>query len=315
MAISQTVNSLDLDCIESNNMTFMVKSKTSVRVLGRQDIYVYICLVFSRVSEYKYYYYVGSDYNTIRDRLFPRAPGVNVTLEESCNRQKPYESGNFIMLVKENAVEDGFAEATCPLEFLHTYNNVSITNTAGTTCLGTVYDACNDKTVMNYTYSQCAAGKVFSAIWTADDGAVVATEHPGVCTTSQTPSDVTSPGILLSFSDTDGTCYEAIEHPSSLGYFILIAILILLVPAIILMIYFLRGGEEEVLERVPRVRSAAPRDTRFRMRKPLRIGPIVEPNMAPLPKVQPLYTISTDYPDEDPPGYRSPSLFSLSNLK
>ena len=61
------------------------------------------------------------------------------------------------------ATSTDLLRATCPTEFLATYNNLLITDYTGATpCDGNNVNGCYNKTALTYTYQSCASSLVFN---------------------------------------------------------------------------------------------------------------------------------------------------------
>ncbi|KAJ8297863.1 hypothetical protein KUTeg_024394 [Tegillarca granosa] len=159
--MSATVSSLDFQCEEKDGDLYMLKATEAVFAFGNW-IDSYLCIELHRVSEYKYYYYLGTTTNG--DYIYGRSVGTAVTMSLACNRQTPYEQGTFVTLVKDGAVVEGLADATCPSSLLAYFYNVTITNSDGTSsCTGSIADGCSTSSTLQYTYNSCATSLKFSS--------------------------------------------------------------------------------------------------------------------------------------------------------
>ncbi|XP_069131303.1 uncharacterized protein [Argopecten irradians] len=242
--MSALVTSLDFTCEEQNGYKYFLRATETAFIFGN-DYRGYLCLQLRRVSAYKYYYYIGTQLSTTNnDYIYARVDGLAVSMSDACNAPEPYHDGSFITLIKNGSVESGHAQATCPEAFLAKYDNITVSNAAGsTTCTGNTFDACSDKTLLNHTYASCTSGLIFSSggsltclhsiandsytflsVWNNDvtvDGSTThrfscfiisqtgdvtyATEVPNFCSdTSHTSTYVTSPGISHIYSSRTG---------------------------------------------------------------------------------------------------------------
>ncbi|XP_060065147.1 uncharacterized protein LOC132545481 [Ylistrum balloti] len=164
IAMSALVTSLDFTCEEQSGYKYFLRA-TETAFIFRDDYRGYLCIELRRVSQYKYYYYMGTKLSsTNNDNIYARVDGLTVAMADACNEPEPYHDGAFITLIKNGSLESGHAEATCPEQFLAKYENVTISNADGSTaCTGSTFDACTDKTIMNHTHASCTSGLVFSS--------------------------------------------------------------------------------------------------------------------------------------------------------
>lgn len=153
-----------------------------------------------------------------------------------------------------------------------------------------------------------------------------ATMFPNYCSdSSQTPTTVSSPGLKISFSGVTQTCYEEVEGGSSAVYYITIVLGSLFIIALVILVIILckKGycppqkckkqqrphSPESTVEQGEHVTNTVFKVNKldpipgFKAKRPLRIGPIVEPNLDVLPKVEPLYAL-TNKKDTSKPAKR-----------
>ncbi|XP_033742589.1 uncharacterized protein LOC117329019 isoform X2 [Pecten maximus] len=285
IAMSASVTSLDFTCEEQSGYKYFLRATQTAFIFGN-DYRGYLCIDLRRVSEYKYYYYMGTKLSaTNNDNIYARVDGLTVAMADACNEPEPYHDGSFITLIKNGSVESGHAQATCPEQFLARYDNVTVANADGsTTCTGSAFDACTDKTVLNHTYASCTSGLIFSSggsltclhsivndsftflsVWNNDvtvDGSTTfrfscyiisqngdvtyATEVPYYCSdSSHTSTSVTSPGITHVYSSRTETCVATSSLPDYVTYIIVIIVgVVVLVILIIVMVCCIKNRKK-----------------------------------------------------------------------
>ncbi|KAK3593537.1 hypothetical protein CHS0354_018617 [Potamilus streckersoni] len=128
----------------------------------------YLCFDFTQISATKYVYSIECAIETgllTPARVYIRPTSiVNVTAATACNRESPTDKSDFSLLVKEGTVGSLQAIATCPNDFLATFNNFTVTGYSGANqCTGNSLDVCTDRTAMNYTYNSCSSSVKFSS--------------------------------------------------------------------------------------------------------------------------------------------------------
>nr|XP_022327204.1 uncharacterized protein LOC111126686 isoform X1 [Crassostrea virginica] len=164
-----------------------------------------------------------------------------------------------------------------------------------------------------------------------------ATMFPNFCSdSSQTPTTVSTPGLKLSFSSATQTCYEEVEGGSSAVYYFTIVFGSLFIIALIILLVILtkKGycppqkckkqqrptSPESTVEQGEHVTNTVFKVNKldpipgFKAKRPLRIGPIVEPNLDPLPKVEPLYAL-TGRKDTSKPAKRDVDTVSVDSAE
>lgn len=150
--MSVAVQSLNFSCEESSGDYYMLKA-TETAFIFNNDIRAYLCLYLKRISEYKYYYQLGTTVDpTNNDHIKGTLEGSTVVMSDVCNRATPYEASTYIVLVKDGSPASGMGEATCSNALLANYGSVSITDASGTSCTSTTFDGCTVKTGHTYTY-------------------------------------------------------------------------------------------------------------------------------------------------------------------
>lgn len=164
-----------------------------------------------------------------------------------------------------------------------------------------------------------------------------ATMFPNYCSdSSQTPTTVSSPGLKISFSGVTQTCYEEVEGGSSAVYYITIVLGSLFIIALVILVIILckKGycppqkckkqqrphSPESTVEQGEHVTNTVFKVNKldpipgFKAKRPLRIGPIVEPNLDVLPKVEPLYAL-TNKKDTSKPAKREADTISVESAE
>eukprot|EP00105_Crassostrea_gigas_P005172 XP_011418670.1 PREDICTED: uncharacterized protein LOC105321884 isoform X2 [Crassostrea gigas] len=164
-----------------------------------------------------------------------------------------------------------------------------------------------------------------------------ATMFPNYCSdSSQTPTTVSSPGLKISFSGVTQTCYEEVEGGSSAVYYITIVLGSLFIIALVILVIILckKGycppqkckkqqrphSPESTVEQGEHVTNTVFKVNKldpipgFKAKRPLRIGPIVEPNLDVLPKVEPLYAL-TNKKDTSKPAKREADTISVESVE
>ncbi|XP_021375921.1 uncharacterized protein LOC110464807, partial [Mizuhopecten yessoensis] len=164
IAMSALVPSLDFTCEEQSGFKYLLRATETAFIFGN-NFRGFLCIDLRRVSQYKYYYYMGTKISsTNNDNIYARVDGVTVAMADACNEPEPYHDGAFITLIKNGSVESGHAQATCPEQLLAKYDNVTVSNAAESTpCTGSTVDACSDTTILNHTYASCTSGLIFSS--------------------------------------------------------------------------------------------------------------------------------------------------------
>lgn len=164
-----------------------------------------------------------------------------------------------------------------------------------------------------------------------------ATMFPNYCSdSSQTPTTVSSPGLKISFSGVTQTCYEEVEGGSSAVYYITIVLGSLFIIALVILVIILckkgycppqkckkqqrPNSPESTVEQGEHVTNTVFKVNKldpipgFKAKRPLRIGPIVEPNLDVLPKVEPLYAL-TNKKDTSKPAKREADTISVESAE
>lgn len=164
-----------------------------------------------------------------------------------------------------------------------------------------------------------------------------ATMFPNYCSdSSQTPTTVSSPGLKISFTGVTQTCYEEVEGGSSAVYYITIVLgSLFIIALVILLIILCKKGYCPPQKCKKQQRPSSPESTveqgehvtntvfkvnkldpipGFKAKRPLRIGPIVEPNLDVLPKVEPLYAL-TNKKDTSKPAKRDADTISVDSAE
>ncbi|XP_021347576.1 uncharacterized protein LOC110446646 [Mizuhopecten yessoensis] len=268
--MSYSVSSLDFACEENQGYKYLLKSTTTTLVFGSY-IYGYLCIDLRRVSQYKYYYYIGTTVEqTVNEHIYGRVAATTVTMADACNRAEPYEESTYVMLVKDGAAYSSLGEASCT-GLLANYGSITVQDyTGATSCSGSSVNGCSDRTQLQFTYASCATSMVFSsgglfmcmrattygdyiylALWnndtTVDDSSTYrftcmaisldgsnayVTEYPRYCKdTSQTSVAVPTPGLIMQFSGQTETCEIIVDGAT---YLMFIVIMVTLGPLVIL---------------------------------------------------------------------------------
>lgn len=164
-----------------------------------------------------------------------------------------------------------------------------------------------------------------------------ATMFPNYCSdSSQTPTSVSSPGLKISFTGVTQTCYEEVEGGSSAVYYITIVLGSLFIIALVILLVILckkgycppqkckkqqrPSSPESTVEQGEHVTNTVFKVNKldpipgFKAKRPLRIGPIVEPNLDVLPKVEPLYAL-TNKKDTSKPAKREADTISVDSAE
>lgn len=164
-----------------------------------------------------------------------------------------------------------------------------------------------------------------------------ATMFPNYCSdSSQTPTTVSSPGLKISFTGVTQTCYEEVEGGSSAVYYITIVLGSLFIIALVILLIILckkgycppqkckkqqrPSSPESTVEQGEHVTNTVFKANKldpipgFKAKRPLRIGPIVEPNLDVLPKVEPLYAL-TNKRDTSKPAKREADTISVDSAE
>ncbi|KAK3099349.1 hypothetical protein FSP39_003125 [Pinctada imbricata] len=223
----------------------------------------------------------GSSVDVCTDRT-----EMNYTMASSCGSTLKFSSGNYWVCL-HSLSSSGY-------QYLSVWNN--------------------DSTVGSTTY------RFTCYVITSSGGTVYASVYPNYCSdSSQTPTSVPSPGTLHVYSGATEICYEEILGGSSGVYYATIVIgVFFLIALVILFICLYKKGCCAAMKRKCQKRptsatsstessvdqgdqvtrsifSSAAKKLKpipgFKAKRPLRVGPIVEPSLEPLPKVEPLYAI------------------------
>ncbi|XP_061184456.1 uncharacterized protein LOC133192539 isoform X1 [Saccostrea echinata] len=192
----------------------------------------------------------------------------------------------------------------------------------------------NDSSVVGTTSYTYASGVNYQFACLVISGSS-ATMFPNYCSDStQTASTVASPGLTMAFTGATQTCYDEVEGGSSAVYYITIVLGALFIIALIILIIILKKKGYCSLQKCKKQRPSSPESSveqgehvtntvfkmnkldpipGFRAKRPLRIGPIVEPNLDILPKVEPLYALS-DKKDTSKPAKRDDDTISVDSV-
>ncbi|XP_048776075.1 uncharacterized protein LOC125680491 isoform X2 [Ostrea edulis] len=336
--MSNAVQSLDFECYINSDRKYLLRATDTALVFG-QYIRGYICLELWRISSTKYYYYhgtrsisTGASEATCATDLLASFSAVSITDSTgstSCS----------------NNVMDGCTDKT---EMRFTYdagcgNTLKFSTDGFWTCMHSVSSGGytylslwnNDSTVVGKTTYSYNSGDNYQFACLVISGAS-ATMFPNFCSDStQTTTTVASPGLQLSFTSATTTCYEEVEGGSSAVYYITIVLGSLFIIALIILIIILKKKGYCSLQKCKKQRPGSPESTveqgehvtntvfkmnkldpipGFKAKRPLRIGPIVEPNLDPLPKVEPLYALS-DRKDTTKPPKRDADAISVESVE
>ncbi|KAJ8297864.1 hypothetical protein KUTeg_024395 [Tegillarca granosa] len=270
------VSSLTLDCMVQNGNKYILKSRETFNAYGGDPPNFFLCLELHFVKEYMFYYYIGTNYDLFAaDQLLGHSTDEGLT--QACNRQEPYDTGSFVMFVKQGMVESGNVSTQCPDGMLAQFASVNITNNAGQNdyCSETSLDVCTDRTMMNYTYNEtCTNVKTYSAggiytclhaitegtvtfltVWNNDTTAfqrvgatVYATEAPRFCNDSdQTPyavgdlNGVNCPDYESTTTvNVTTTVTEPVETSSASLELLALLVLLILIPLIIILVLLIK---------------------------------------------------------------------------
>lgn len=164
MPVSVSVTMINLVCKETVGDKYLLQSTEPFSLFGF-NLNGYICLELHRVSDYKYWYQLGTTVNpTNFERIYVKPEAEVVDLDAACDRPEPYEAATFNTLIKEGAVNAGLVEATCPESLFHTFSNGSLASADGSTsCVNATLNVCEDRTKMLHTYdNSCDSSLKFS---------------------------------------------------------------------------------------------------------------------------------------------------------
>ncbi|XP_061184457.1 uncharacterized protein LOC133192539 isoform X2 [Saccostrea echinata] len=335
--MSASVQSLDFECYINSDRTYLLRATETALVFG-QYIRGYLCIQLWRVSSTKYYYYhgtstitTGASEATCATDLLASYSSVSITDSTGSTSCSPN-------------VMDGCTDRT---EMRFTYasgcGNTQKFSTGGFwTCMhsmssgGNTYLSVwnNDSSVVGTTSYTYASGVNYQFACLVISGSS-ATMFPNYCSDStQTASTVASPGLTMAFTGATQTCYDEVEGGSSAVYYITIVLGALFIIALIILIIILKKKGYCSLQKCKKQRPSSPESSveqgehvtntvfkmnkldpipGFRAKRPLRIGPIVEPNLDILPKVEPLYALS-DKKDTSKPAKRDDDTISVDSV-
>lgn len=242
--LSVAVSTVDFNCDTLQNDQYYLRGVSSFSVFG-YAVRPHICLEFQNITSDKFYYYIATNVEvTVGERIYVRSDSNTVTHGDVCNRQRPYEVGSYIMLIREGYQANSLA-ITCPRDVWRTFENVHMATVDGfSSCSGSRLDVCTDKRKMNFTYNACSQSLTFSGggVWYCLyytsygsttylaalnlDSALVAgqtyrmvcytskwegsklrtTVYPGSCRDNQTDTTVVSPGVVMAMTDVSVNC-------------------------------------------------------------------------------------------------------------
>ncbi|KAK3100776.1 hypothetical protein FSP39_025177 [Pinctada imbricata] len=174
------------------------------------DFEAYICLELTQISTNKYTFYMGSDFNATvgNERIKSAATGAARSFSEVCDRTV-YEDGTYSVMIKDGTISSERIDCPSYLQstWQYSYDDGSGSNAcaAGSEC-----DVCSDSQTLQFNYTICSQPIMYSyetnnfrftcLVITASSDRVYVSQYPQNCQAGQTPTNVSSPGAALVFT-------------------------------------------------------------------------------------------------------------------
>ncbi|KAH3834049.1 hypothetical protein DPMN_107367 [Dreissena polymorpha] len=269
------------DCEESSDTKYLVKAPNDV--FGER---IYLCMEMTAVSAVKYIVRFENNVDNSTGERFYFGPPVGVTLSAGCNRTDTRSGGEYELFIKKDNLSE--ALTACPGSLMSQFW-VVVTSSAAVNCSNTTLDG-QQPGLLAFNYSSCVTGMFnkggilqclystssdytyvtlynndttvngvttyqFTCMALSKSGSLLtASEYPKRCHTGQTPTSVTSPGILYNMADLLNADNSSSSSNNNVLIIVLCTIGGAIVIAIIIIILYLKIFRKK--EEAPKIRKA-----------------------------------------------------------